>query len=42
MVDKDKNSEEMVKVSDFVTVMCVSLVKPLGSFCSLPYLMCVR
>jgi hypothetical protein len=35
-------SEEMIKVSEFVTFKCVALVKPLGSFCSLPYLMCVR
>jgi hypothetical protein len=34
--------EEMIKVSKFVTFKCVALVKPLGSFCSLPYLMCVR
>ena len=36
------NSEEMIKVSEFVTFKCVALVKPLGSFCSLPYLMYVR
>jgi hypothetical protein len=36
------NCEEMIKVSKFVTFKCVALVKPLGSFCSLPYLMCVR
>jgi hypothetical protein len=36
------NCEEMFKVSKFVTFKCVALVKPLGSFCSLPYLMCVR
>jgi hypothetical protein len=36
------NCEEMIKVSNFVTFKCVALVKPLGSFCSLPYLMCVR
>jgi hypothetical protein len=35
-------SEEMMKVSEFVTFKCVALVKPLGSFPSLPYLMCVR
>jgi hypothetical protein len=35
------NCEEMIKVSKFVTFKCVALVKPLGSFCSLPYLMCV-
>jgi hypothetical protein len=35
-------SEEMIKVSEFVTFKCVSLVKSLGSFSSLPYLMCVR
>jgi hypothetical protein len=34
--------EEMIKVSEFVTFKCVALVKPLGSFCSLPNLMCVR
>jgi hypothetical protein len=34
--------EEMIKVSEFVTFKCVPLVKPLSSFCSLPYLMCVR
>jgi hypothetical protein len=27
-------SEEMIKVSDFVTFKCVALVKPLGSFSS--------
>jgi hypothetical protein len=36
------NSEEMIKVSEFVTFKCVALVKSLGSFCSLPYLVCVR
>jgi hypothetical protein len=36
------NCEEMIKVIKFVTFKCVALVKPLGSFCSLPYLMCVR
>jgi hypothetical protein len=36
------NCEEMIKVSVFVTFKCVALVKPLGSFCTLPYLMCVR
>jgi hypothetical protein len=36
------NCEEMIKVSKFVTFKCVALVKPLGPFCSLPYLMCVR
>jgi hypothetical protein len=36
------NCEGMIKVSQFVTFKCVALVKPLGSFCSLPYLMCVR
>jgi hypothetical protein len=30
------NCEEMNKVSKFVTFKCVALVKPLGSFCSLP------
>jgi hypothetical protein len=35
-------SEEMIKVSEFVTFKCVALVKPLGSFCSFPYLMCIR
>jgi hypothetical protein len=35
------NCEEMIKVSHFVTFKCVALVKPLGLFCSLPYLMCV-
>jgi hypothetical protein len=35
-------SEEMIKVSEFVTFKCVALVKPLGLFRSLPYLMCVR
>jgi hypothetical protein len=35
-------SEEMIKVSEFETFKCVSLVKPLGLFCSLPHLMCVR
>jgi hypothetical protein len=34
-------SEEVIKVSEFVTFKCVALVKPLGLFCSLPYLMCV-
>jgi hypothetical protein len=34
------NCEEMMKVSKFVTFKCVALVKPLGSFCSLPYPMC--
>jgi hypothetical protein len=28
------NCEEMIKVSKFVTVECVALVKPLGLFCS--------
>jgi hypothetical protein len=36
------NCEEMIKVSHFVTFKCVALVKPLGLFCSLPYLMSVR
>jgi hypothetical protein len=36
------NCEEMIKVSKFVTFKCVALVKPLDSFCSLPYLVCVR
>jgi hypothetical protein len=36
------NCGEMIKVSKFVTLQCVALVKPLGSFCPLPYLMCVR
>jgi hypothetical protein len=36
------NCEEMIKVSEFVTFKCVALVKPLGCFCSLPYLMRVR
>jgi hypothetical protein len=36
------NCEEMIKVSKFLTFKYVALVKPLGSFCSLPYLMCVR
>jgi hypothetical protein len=36
------NCEEMIKLSKFVTIKCVALVKPPGSFCSLPYLMCVR
>jgi hypothetical protein len=36
------NCEEMIKVGKFVTFKCVALVKPLGSICSLPYLMCVR
>jgi hypothetical protein len=36
------NCEEMIKVGKIVTFKCVALVKPLGSFCSLPYLMCVR
>jgi hypothetical protein len=35
-------SEEMIKVSEFVTLKCVALVKPLRVFCSLPYLMCIR
>jgi hypothetical protein len=35
-------SEEMIKVSEFVTLKCVALVKPLGVFFSLPYLMCIR
>jgi hypothetical protein len=35
-------SEEMIKVSEFVIFKCVALVKPLGLFRSLPYLMCVR
>jgi hypothetical protein len=34
-------SEEMIKVSEFVTFKCVALVKPLGLFRSLPHLMCV-
>jgi hypothetical protein len=33
--------EEVIKVSEFVTLKCVALVKPLGLFSSLPYLMCV-
>jgi hypothetical protein len=36
------NCEEMIKVTQFVTFECVALVKPLGLFHSLPYLMCVR
>jgi hypothetical protein len=36
------NCEEMIKLSNFLTFKCVALIKPLGSFCSLPYLMCVR
>jgi hypothetical protein len=36
------SSEEMIKVSEFVTFKCVALVKPLGLFRSLPYLVCVR
>jgi hypothetical protein len=36
------NCEEMTKVIQFVTFECVALVKPLGLFHSLPYLMCVR
>jgi hypothetical protein len=35
------NCEEMIKVRQFVTFECVALVKPLGFFRSLPYLMCV-
>jgi hypothetical protein len=35
-------SEEMIKVSKFMTFKCVVLVKPLGFFRSSPYLMCVR
>jgi hypothetical protein len=35
-------SKEMMEVSKFVTFKCVVLVKPLSSFCSLPYLICVR
>jgi hypothetical protein len=35
-------SEEMIKVSELVTFKCVALVKALGLFCSLPYLMCIR
>jgi hypothetical protein len=35
-------SEEIIKVSDFVTFKCVALVKPLGWFHFLPYRMCVR
>jgi hypothetical protein len=35
------NCEEMIKVSEFVTFKCVALVKTLGSFFSLLYLMCV-
>jgi hypothetical protein len=31
----------MTKVSKLVTLKCVALVKPLGLFCSLPYLVCV-
>jgi hypothetical protein len=34
-------SKEMIQVSEFVTFKCVALVKPLGLFFSLPYLMCV-
>jgi hypothetical protein len=30
-------SEGMIKESKFVTIKCVALVKPLGSFCSLLY-----
>jgi hypothetical protein len=30
-------SEEMIKVSKFLTIKYVALVKPLGSFCSLLY-----
>jgi hypothetical protein len=37
-----ENCDEMIKVSQFVTFKCVALVKPLGLFCSLPYLMCIR
>jgi hypothetical protein len=36
------NCKEMIKVSKFVTFKCAFWVKPLGSFFSLPYLMCVR
>jgi hypothetical protein len=36
------NCEEMINASKFVTFKCVAVVKPPGSFCSLPYLMCVR
>jgi hypothetical protein len=36
------NCEEMIKLSKFLTFKFVALLKPLGSFCSLPYLMCVR
>jgi hypothetical protein len=32
--------EGVVKVSSFVTLKCVALVKPLGPFCSLHLLMC--
>jgi hypothetical protein len=35
-------SEEMIKVSEFVTFKCVALVNPLGLFRSLPFVMCVR
>jgi hypothetical protein len=35
-------SEEMIKVSEFVTFKCVVLVKPLGLFRSLPHLMCTK
>jgi hypothetical protein len=35
------NCEEMIKLSNILTFKCVALIKPLGSFCSLPYLMCV-
>jgi hypothetical protein len=35
------NCDKMIKVSQFVTFKCVALVKPLGLFCSLPYLICV-
>jgi hypothetical protein len=33
-------SEGMIKINKLVTLKCVALVKPLGSFCSLPYLVC--
>jgi hypothetical protein len=36
-----ETSEGMTKVSKLVTLKCVALVKPLGLFCSLPYLVCV-
>jgi hypothetical protein len=36
------NFEEMIKVSVFVTFKSVALVKALGLFYYLPYLMCVR